>query len=122
VCLVGASWVRTHILDSHPNAKLTVFAIWLPMLAGDSRSAWNADVLDDPRVVNLWDGRRLAGSWFGNHSIGGLGGPGYVVWDAYFAFPADSRWGREPSGVLATGSEIIGHTDGLQETFLPLLR
>jgi hypothetical protein len=56
-----------------------VYAIWLPMLAGDSRGAWDAHVLDDPRVVSLWDGSRLAGRWFADHSTGGLGAPGDIV-------------------------------------------
>jgi hypothetical protein len=63
-----------------------VYAIWLPMLAGDSRGAWDAHVLDDPRVVSLWDGSRLAGRWFADHSTGGLRAPGDIVWDAYLAF------------------------------------
>jgi hypothetical protein len=79
-------------------------------------------VLDDPRVVSLWDGDLVAGRWFGDHPVGGLGAPGGVVWDAYFAFGPNSRWRGEPSGVLATGSEIIGHTGGLSSEFLPLLR
>src|SRR5438093_3216901 len=52
-----------HLLNAHPHAKLTVYAIWLPMLAGDSRGASDAHVLDDPRVVSLWDGSQLAGRW-----------------------------------------------------------
>ena len=39
-----------------------MFAIWLPMLAGDSRSAWDSNVLDDPRVIDFWDGDRIAGN------------------------------------------------------------
>src|SRR5213596_1726646 len=66
------------------------------MLAGDSRGAWDAHVLDDPRVVSLWDGSRLAGRWFADHSIGGLGAPGDIVWDAYLAFGKSARWRREP--------------------------
>jgi hypothetical protein len=91
------------------------------MLAGDSRSAWDAHVLDDPRVVSLWDGKRVAGRWFADHSIGGLGAPGSVVWDAYFAFGKSARWRDEPSGVVATGSDIIDHTGGLEQRLVPLL-
>src|SRR5712691_6745082 len=50
----------------------------MPMLAGDSRGAWDAHVVDDPRVVSLWDGSRVAGRWFADHSIGGLGAPGDI--------------------------------------------
>jgi hypothetical protein len=78
-------------------------------------------VLDDPRVVSLWDGSRLAGKWFANRSFGGLGGPGNVVWDAYFAFARNARWQREPSALVAAGSYIIDYTNGLEQHFLPLL-
>ena len=98
-----------------------MFAVWLPMLAGDSRSAWDSHVLDDPRVVNLWDGNRIAGRWFADHGTGGIGGPGGVDWDAYFAFPAGSHWHAQPSGLLAAGSDIIDNTDGLSRHFAPLL-
>ena len=91
------------------------------MLAGDSRGAWDAHVLDDPRVVSLWDGSRLAGRWLADHSIGGLGGPGSIVWDAYYAFPKNSTWTNQPSGVLAAGSDIIDNVSGLEHHFIPLL-
>jgi hypothetical protein len=91
------------------------------MLAGDSRGAWDAHVLDDPRVISLWDGSRLAGSWFADRSLGRLGGPGNVVWDAYYAFGASAQWRNEPSGLLASGSDIIDNTNELEQQFLPLL-
>jgi len=99
-----------------------VFAVWLPMLAGDSRSAWDSNVLDDPRVVEFWDGNRIAGKWFAEKQIGGLGGPGSIAWDAYYAFPSSSTWTRDPSGILAAGSDIIDHASGLEHDFVPLLR
>ena len=85
------------------------------MLAGDSRGTWDRHVLDDPRVVSLWDGSRLAGKWFADHSLGRLGGPGSIVWDAYFAFGANARWRSELSGLLAAGSDIIDNTSRLQQ-------
>ena len=92
------------------------------MLAGDSRSAWDSNVLNDPRVKEFWDGDRIAGKWFGKRQLGGLGGPGSIVWDAYLAFPEDSRWESAPNGILASGSDIIDNTKGLEQHFLPLLR
>jgi len=91
------------------------------MLAGDSRGAWDAHVLDDPRVVSLWDGSRIAGRWFADHSTGGLAAPGDIVWDAYLAFGKNSRWRNEPSDVLAAGSDIIDDTSGLEQRFVPVL-
>jgi hypothetical protein len=92
------------------------------MLAGDSRSAWDSNVLNDRRVTEFWDGKRIAGKWFAEKQIGGLGGPGAIVWDAYYAFPSNSTWTRQPSSVLATGSDIIDNVDGLEENFIPLLQ
>ncbi len=91
------------------------------MLAGDSRSAWDSNVLNDPRVIEYWDGNRVAGKWFAKQQIGGLGGPGSIVWDAYYAFPSNSAWRNQPSGVLAAGSDIIDNVAGLEHNFVPLL-
>jgi hypothetical protein len=98
-----------------------VIAIWLPMLAGDARSSWDSHVLDDPRVVQFWDGKRIAGTWFANHDIGGITSPGYVVWDAYYAFPKTAAWTSAPTDLLVSGSDIIDNTRGLEQRLLPLL-
>jgi hypothetical protein len=83
--------------------------------------AWDAQVLDDPRVVSLWDGSRIAGRWFADHSIGGLGAPGDIVWDAYFASGRNSHWRSEPSRLVASGSDIIDNTGELEQHVIPLL-
>jgi hypothetical protein len=93
------------------------------MLAGDSRGAWDSHVLDDARVISLWDGKRVAGRWFADHQIDGLSlaPPGSVVWDAYYAFGPNSHWDAAPSGLLAAGSNIIDNTSGLEAHFNPEL-
>jgi hypothetical protein len=91
------------------------------MLAGDSRSAWDSNVLDDRRVHEYWDGNRIAGRWLANNQLGGLGGPGSIVWDAYYAFPPAANWTSEPDRLLAAGSDIIDNVGSLQQHFLPLL-
>jgi len=78
-------------------------------------------VLDDPRVSEFWDGNRIAGKWFAEQQIGGLGEPGEIVWDAYYAFPSSSDWTGQPSRVLATGSDIIDNVSALEHNFIPLL-
>jgi hypothetical protein len=118
VCLLGASWARQHILNAHPDANVTVFAIWMPMLSGDARSEWDSNVLNDRRVVSLWDPDRLAGLWFAEHGTGNLGGPGYPVWDAFFAF---GKSGDDIGTPLASGSTIIDNTGTLEQRFVPLL-
>jgi hypothetical protein len=91
------------------------------MLAGDSRSAWDPGVLDDPRVTSLWDGDRIAGRWFADHRTGGLENPGGVVWDAFLGFTRSARWQPEPSGLVASGTPIIANTTALEREFAPLL-
>jgi hypothetical protein len=122
VCQFGASWVRTHVLEEHPHAKLTLLAVWLPMLGGDSKAAINRRMFDDPRAINFWDPDRIAGDWFGRHAVGGLGGGGYTVWDAFYGFRSSARWTSTPTDVVATGSDIIGNTAALDRKFVPLLR
>ena len=99
-----------------------MFAIWLPMLAGDSRSSWDSNVLDDPRVHEFWDGERIAGKWLADRQLGGIGAPGSVSWDAYYAFSSNSEWRGEPSELLASGSDIIDNVSALEHAFLPLLK
>lgn len=48
-------------------------------------------------------------------------GPATSVWDAYVAFGKSSRWRSGPSGVLASGSDIVDNTGGLEQRFVPLL-
>jgi hypothetical protein len=92
------------------------------MLGGDSRSAIDRRLFDDPRVTVFWDPRRLSGDWFGRHAVGGLGGQGFTVWDAFYGFDAQARWQSAPTRVVATGSPIIGSTSALARRFVPLLR
>jgi hypothetical protein len=99
-----------------------VLAVWIPMLSGDSRSAWDSHVLDDPRVSEFWDGDRTAGKWFADEQIGGRGGAGSIVWDVFYAFARDSTWNGEPTGLVATGSDIIDNVSHLEQNFIPLLR
>ena len=91
------------------------------MLAGDSRSAWDSHVLDDPRVTEFWDGDRVAGKWF-DHWLGELDGPGGIAWDAYYAFGANATWESKPDGLLTAGSDIIDNVSGLERRLVPLLR
>jgi hypothetical protein len=91
------------------------------MLAGDSRSAWDSNVLDDPRVTEFWDGDRVAGRWF-DQWLGEIDAVGGIAWDAYYAFGPAATWEAKPIGLLAAGSDIIDNVSGLERRFMPLLR
>ena len=112
-CLVGASWVLQHILERYRDAKLRVYAIWMPVFAGDRRGAWDDKVLDDPRVTQLWDGGQLFGSWLQAH--------GGAFWDTFLFYGPEARWRDKPTRPLATGTPIIGATGELGKAAASLL-
>ena len=85
----------------------------MPVLAGDSRAAWDREVLNDPRVTQLWDPQQLVGTWLQAH--------GGAFWDTFLVYGPDARWRGEPGEALASGSPIIGATDELQRGLLPLI-
>jgi len=103
--------VRSEILAKHPDARLIVYAIWTDKLFRDSRSQWDAGGLTDHRVVHLWDGRDISGSWLVHHLPGYRGND----WDAYALFGPDATWtdSSAPS-LLASGSTIIDRLGQLQ--------
>jgi hypothetical protein len=85
----------------------------MPVLAGDSRGAWDKAVLADPRVTQLWDGRQLFGNWLQAH--------GGALWDTFLVYGPNPRWHKTPTRPLASGSPIIGATDELEQSLLPLI-
>jgi hypothetical protein len=100
-----------------------MIVLWEPMYPGDARSKIpTAFFADDPRVSSYWDPTEISGRWLAGHPVAGLGGSG-IVWDAYYAFPAGSRWPADtiPTNAIVAGSDIIGSTDALQHSFVPLL-
>jgi hypothetical protein len=56
-----------------------------------------------------------------NRRTGDLEAPGRVVWDAFLRFDGSARWTHDLTGLVASGTTIIGNTDKLQRDFLPLL-
>jgi hypothetical protein len=85
----------------------------MPVLAGDRRSAWDRDVLQDPRVTQLWDPQQLLGSWLQAH--------GGAFWDSFLVYSPDAHWDNEPGDGVASGSPIIGATKELESALLPLI-
>jgi hypothetical protein len=92
-----------------------VYAVWLPMLATDSRGRWSASNLPGANVRQYWDGDRKVGTWLADHDMGGLGYPG-VVWDAFFVFGPKAHWIGVPAPLLASGSPVVSETASLQRS------
>jgi hypothetical protein len=96
-----------------------MIVLWEPMYPGDARGKIPTAFFNDPRVKSFWDPTEISGHWFGDRSFGGLQG---IVWDAYYAFAPQAHWGAgSPTHLVAAGSDIIGSTNGLQHSFVPLL-
>lgn len=88
------------------------------MLFGDSRSAWPADVLPDPRVTHLWDEKKVVGRWFSERVEGHSG----VAWDAYFLYGSQAKWDGTPSPPISFGSTVISRRSELQRNLLAQLK
>ena len=117
VCVAGAEWVQTNVLEANPSAEIRVFAVWFNMIAGDERSRWPGTILDDRRVVHLWDARRTVGRWYAEDPqirATTLTDSG-VVWDAYFLYGRESRWQSTPSDLIDHGSTIMASRERLRE-------
>ena len=105
------------VLQQHPSAHLQVYATWLPMLAPDSRSAWDGSVLSDSRVKQYWDEQRIVGQWFAQNVDNYHG----AAWDAYYLYGPDAKWDAAPVPLVGWGGPIIAQSDKLGAQIVPLL-
>ena len=108
--------MRSNVLAKNPNSSVRVYVVWFDMLPGDSRALVDTRVLNDPRVTNSYDAKRVVGSWFGDHLDGGSG----IVWDAYFLYGPDGAWAAAPAPLLSTGQTVIGSAGDLGRAFRKL--
>jgi hypothetical protein len=100
------------MLAKYPRADLRVYTVWMPMLGGDARDAWDSGLLHDPRVRHYWDSEDQVGLALAADAVGGLGGG--VVWDAYYVFGRNATWVTAPAPVVSAGSNVIDDTDGFE--------
>jgi hypothetical protein len=87
------------------------------MLPGDARQEWDNHLLNDPRVIHLWDGEKLSGQWFAKQERR----PGFIQWDAYYLFDRGARWDDQPAKLLGSGRTVIGHSRDLKREINPFL-
>jgi hypothetical protein len=90
-----------------------VYAVWFDMLVGDSRDFVDRRVLNDPRVTNYYDPKKVVGSWFAEQDSGGGG----IVWDAYFLYGPDAMWSTGLGPLLSSGGPVIGASADLAAAF-----
>ena len=110
--------MQQDILEKNPSGNLRVYAVWFDMLAGDSRERWDGAWLTDPRVVHLWDERKVVGTSYANNLKRGPG----PEWDVYFLYGPAARWDSERGPLTSWGGTVEGKLDQLQTELAPLLR
>lgn len=91
----GAEVVR----DIHVKLKdkrLSTFAVFLPMVLGDSANSAEtaAKQFVDAGIRAYWDGQRNLGKAYA--SVVPLPGKRPVAWDVYFVYGPDAVWGKTP--------------------------
>jgi hypothetical protein len=114
--------VQDNVLEKNLSPNLRVYAIWFPMIATDARSRWNwfAGVIDDPRVVHLWDENKVIGKWLAEQpDLKGFDGG--VVWDTYLLYGPQARWDLTPSPLISWGYTINNTRGELLKNISPLL-
>jgi hypothetical protein len=109
--------VQTQLLATLPSDQLHVYAVWLPMLAGDAREEWDGNTIPDPRVTHFWDGETQVGQWFAEVVEGYRG----VSWDTYYLYGPDAKWETIPSPLVASGGTIYGEREALKMQLSTLL-
>ena len=127
--MTGARWVQSSLLDSNPNARLRVYAVWYNMFPGDSREKWPARLLTDSRVVHYWDERQLVGNMYFQNlpQIWERRAPetappaDLILWDAYLLYEPTIRWDEAPPEVISWGSSILQTQDRLMRDLEPIL-
>jgi hypothetical protein len=102
--------VQKQLLDQLPSDQLRVYAVWLPILAGDDREKWNGTTMPDNRVTHFWDGELHVGRWFAEQVEGYRG----VSWDTYYLYGPDARWETIPSRLVGSGGTIYDKRETLK--------
>jgi hypothetical protein len=97
-------------LTEYPSDQISVYAIWLRMLVGDSRDEWDETVLPDVRVQHFWDGELEAAQWFAKQVDGYEG----VSWDVYYLYGPDATWETVPAPLVGSGGTIIREREKLE--------
>jgi DNA-binding transcriptional MerR regulator len=94
------------------RAKLTELRARQRALARIARALerrWPPGILDDPRVLHLWDERRLVGDFYAADPDYGAGDSTW--WDTFLLYGPEATWEDAPSELLGMGATILW-TDG----------
>jgi hypothetical protein len=112
--------VQREVLDKSDNARLQVYAIWLPLLGASKRAADVSErVLPDSRVIHYWDGDEATSDWFAENveDIDAV-----AWWDVYYLYGPDAEWTDIPGPLVASGGTVIARSSELKEAITPMLQ
>jgi|GEM_PF-696188 len=130
-CLAGAEWINKSLLSPNPDADLKVYAIWFPSVPDNelpqgSNRRWDSSLLNDSRVVNIWDEDHVATRWFAanqpyegterasfSRGFGNLKW-GDSVWDIYFLYSPDAQWSDTLDGLVDAHYPILLYRETLR--------
>jgi hypothetical protein len=110
---VGASWVRKNILETYPDAPLSVYVVWVTQL-GATRDDIDLKLFTDERVKTYWDPDGLAGD--------AIAADTGADWDVYALYGPDAHWGTRPAGLVDSGAPVIADPDRLAQRVEALAR
>ena len=109
--------MQSQILQRYVDADLRVYVVWLPVMPLDARFDV-ADMLVDRRATHFWDNEQRV-----SHALGdAYGSPGQLVWDAFFVFEPNAKWGEQPPRPLGSGSPVVDHMASLNSQLNPYLK
>ena len=114
--------MQKNILDKYPDADFNIYAVWMPVIRGDSRLAVPRAValLPDLRVSHFWDPTRISGNFFKKNIVPNVRAS--VAWDMFFLYDKAAKWDKIPGPLVDMGRTIIATSGALGYEFGELLK
>ena len=131
-CLAAARWLDEVVLAPNPELDVRIYALWFPMvpsqlLPQELSGRRDESVLNDPRVVHLWDRQRVANQWFAENvppqgperaslrrTYGNLDW-GTVIWDTYMLYGPEATWAEAAGSAEAAAYPILANRTHIAE-------
>ena len=84
----------TSIIETFPEADLSIAIVWINKIPSDSRNAAEkaSRIFNDHRICQFYDSQQLSGRAVADS----LGWQGRVAWDIYLFYNTGSRWNETP--------------------------
>jgi hypothetical protein len=108
-CIKSADLIRTSLLEKYKDADLKLYVVWLPMIPGDARDRWNAEILRDDRAIHYWNESKSTGKWFADN-VTECEPLGPVAWDVIYAFGPDETWEGDTLSAVFCPTPVYAHS------------